>query len=542
MQAGIAGVAGILLGAAGTLQEPPGDRGALGPEERIVHVLSRLTPGPTRELVEEVRARGLDAWLHENLARERRPEPSWFEARLARLETLRLSGRELYERFLRPPAPNASPEENRQVRQRAALPARDTLEWVLLRAVSSANPVHEVAADFFRNHFSVSIDKNRVREFVADWEREILYKRASGPFGDLLEATAQHPCMLVYLDNFLSRRPATSGEAARIEALLGQKSFPPESPAPPPPPLLRSRGLNENYARELLELHTLGVDNFYTQKDVLQVALCLTGWTVGLRNGAPAFRFVPRWHAPGDKTFLGHTIAASPLDPLAEGKQVLRILREHPGTARFISWKLCRWLVHDSPDPAMVERVAETFRQSQGDLPRVLRAIVEDPLFFDPQNYRAKFKRPWEFVVSALRVTGAEIVRAEAVLKALESMGEPLYRCPAPTGYYDQAEAWQDPGSMAARWTFASDLAAGRLRGVRISSDLYRNLDPSRPETWKSTLAARILPGIPLGQETSRSIDRLIESEKASPLNLKPEKTGPRIVAILLGSPEFQKQ
>ncbi len=542
----LATAATLLLLAGGA---SPAQEAGLGPDERLLHILSRFTPGVTPALVEQVRQEGLAAWIDAQLKGDR-AEPEALTARLRRYETLTLDAAGIADAYLERPPKDASPAEKAKARRRAAIPGREMLDWIVLRAVYGANPLRETSADFFRNHFCVSMDKQLVNYLVVDWERSIILGRALGNFGEMLEATAKHPCMLQYLDNALSRRPAGPAELAFIEARARRQAAArkddeddEESKIRQALDLARQRGLNENYARELMELHTLGVDNYYSQADVQEVAKCLTGWTLRGRGGEGAsFSFAPLMHCGGDKRVLGQAIRENRAQPIAEGEQVLSILREHEGTARFLSWKLCRWFVNDEPEPAMVDRIAAAFRSSKGDLKAVYRAILQDPAFFDRKNYRAKYKRPSEFILSALRVTGADIARAESVLKALTSMNEPLYRCGAPTGYYDQAESWADPGSMAARWTFADDLVRGKLGGISVPASFYAGLDPAKPASWKETLAAKILPISGIGRTTSARIDALVQEELRKNAKAGPAQVGPLIASLLLGSSEFQRQ
>ncbi|MHC5021708.1 MAG: DUF1800 domain-containing protein, partial [Planctomycetota bacterium] len=400
---------------------------------------------------------------------------------------------------------------------------------------------------FFRNHFSVDIAKGNLKLLVVTWERDLIQQRSLGSFGELLDCTARHPAMLFFLDNHLSRRPATPEELERIRAWAEKRGK--VEQAERRLELASQRGLNENYARELLELHTLGVDNYYTQEDIINVAKCLTGWTIAPRRKRvkateSGFFFARAMHCGGDKPFLDGVIKAVPDDPEAEGQAVLDLLKVHPGTARFLSWKLCRWLVNDQPDDAMVERVAKVFTATKGDIGKVLLAIADDPAFFDRANYRAKFKRPWEFVISALRVTGAEVVHPGVVLKALAEMNEPLYNCADPTGYYDQAEAWCDPGALAPRWAFANELVSGRVRGVRLPSELFAGLPEDDPSQWVAILAERILPGGGLSAETKTRIDALVAQGAGAGRRgrRRPDRAARVIVGALLGSPDFQKQ
>ncbi len=531
----------LLLTGTAPGQDQPGAL-PLTEDERIAQVLNRLTPGPTRELFAGVKASGLAAWLEVQL-RGDLPEPRALEGKLAAFPSLGMNAREQHEKYFRPPAREATAEEKKAAKRTADIPARETLQSVLLRGVYSANPLREVAGDFFRNHFSVNIDKKNLRTVLPDWEREVIHQRALGNFGELLEATAKHPCMLMYLDNFLSRKPPTPQELERIEAAVRRRAGP-DAPdrVTEALDLARQRGLNENYAREIMELHTLGVDNGYVQEDVVNVAKCLTGWTVANRREPAGFRFEARAHCPGDKTVLGQVIPDNAGRPIEEGEAVLRILKTHDGTARFISWKLCVWLVNDDPDPALVARVTEVFRATQGDIPSVLRAVVGDPSFFDRSNFRTKFKRPWEFVLSALRATEADVARGDGLLKALVAMNEPLYRCPNPTGYYDRAEAWRDPGCLAARWSFASDLAGGKIPGVRIPADLYRDLNPKDPRACVDALASRLLPGTGVAPATAERLVRLVHAELEARPRATPAQVGAILAAGILGSPDFQRQ
>ena len=290
-----------------------------------------------------------------------------------------------------------------------------------------------------------------------------------------------------------------------------------------------------------MELHTLGVDNGYTQDDVINVAKCLTGWTLRRRQGG-GFEFDRAMHCAGDKTVFGQVIKENKANPIAEGEEVLNRLKSSQGTARYLSWKLCRWLVNDSPDEAMVARLAKVWHATGGDIPKVLRAIVDDPEFFARRNFRAKFKRPLEFVASALRATKADFKNLLHVEQALVGMSEPLYRCADPTGFYDQAEAWCDPGSLAPRWTFATDLVTSRAGSARVPASFYADLPAGKPKEWKDALVKKLLPVAGLGEATSASIDRLVDAELKTAAKVTPEKFGPRIAAMILGSPEFQKQ
>ena len=483
------------------LQDAP-----LTDDEKIVHLLNRLTPGATAALVDEVRKAGLKPWLAQQLKAAAR-EPDGLSAALKDLGSITLDCKEVHDRYDKP-IPDGTPEvERRKLEELKNVPARELCTAILLRAVSGANAVLETMCDFFRNHFSVSIEKDEVRFLAGDWERRVIRKHALGSFADLLKATARHPAMLFYLDNFLSRRAPTKSELQMIESETRRTTKSRER-GREAVEIAKQRGLNENYARELLELHTLGVDRFYTQGDVIQVAKCLTGWTICRKPEQWGdFEFNVEMHATDNKVFLGAEVKGR-RDP-SEGEWILEVLTRHKGTALFLAAKLCRWFVADDPDEKMVLRVAKVFNQTAGDVDKV----------------------------SALRATGAEVTSFDGVGHAVAAMNEPLYRCADPTGYYDQAEAWRDPGSMAIRWTFCNDFAAGRIQGAKIPASFYAGL-PSDPAALKAELVRRILPVAGIGPATDRNLDALV----ARVAKERPRQLGPTIVGVLLGSPEFQKQ
>jgi uncharacterized protein (DUF1800 family) len=510
--------------------------------QKVHHFLNRFSLGATPALMRDVERKGIDFWFDAHLAGVVRENP-FLVRRLDAFSSLKMSSREIVEEFA-PPLPANATLKDRQERNRLRnIPRNELRDATVLRAVYSSQQVHEAAVDFFRNHFCVAVDKGRVRYYATEYEREVIRRRVFGRFGNMLHASAKHPAMLVYLDNVVSRRPATKAELKVIELRVRAKTKSKDA-GKEASEIASQRGLNENYARELLELHTLGVDNYYTQRDVENVAAALTGWTVsGGKENAHVFEFRNAMHVQGNKHVLGRTLAREKKSPVEEGERVLDMLVEHKGAARFLSWKLCRWFVNDDPSDDMVTRIAEVFRSSKGDLSTVYRAIVKDPAFFKAANYRTKLKRPYEFVVSALRATGADIHRCNGIHRALRDMSEDLFLCKDPTGYYDQAEAWQDPGAFAVRWKFAHDLARNKLPGVFVPMALYRGLVDRPVEQWNDVLAERLLP-VPLDRSTSRAIDRVLAGHAfaASTPADRVTELAPMIVALILGSPDFQQQ
>jgi uncharacterized protein (DUF1800 family) len=431
-----------------------------------VQVLNRIAYGARPGDVEKVRAIGLERYIDEQLRPGRLADPS-MNARLAGLTTIGLSAREIAERYERPAvearrerrqnAKDAGPEPERQkridpIRHQANSVLAELAEQKLLRAVYSERQLQEVLTDFWFNHFNVDARKNRERFLLTAYERDAIRPHVLGTFRDLLEATARDPAMLVYLDNWMSADPNAA-------AMMGRRPFARDASraATAVNPNRRPKGLNENYARELMELHTLGVDGGYTQKDVTEVARAFTGWTIENPRRGSGFRFEPRMHDRGAKIVLGHTIKAGGGE--SDGERVLDILATHSSTARFIATKLARRFVSDVPPPTLVDRAAARFLTTGGDLHEVTRTILTSPEFLSPDAYYAKVKTPFEFVVSALRATATEMRDARPIVRELQQLGMPLYMCQPPTGYKDTADAWVNTGALVSRMNYALKLA-----------------------------------------------------------------------------------
>jgi len=424
----------------------------------ITHVLNRLTFGARPGEVDRVRTLGLSTWFDQQLHPSRIDDQA-AEAMLAPLDE---------------PPNNGDPQELRRFARRQIETLASTK---ILRAMYSERQLQEVLVDFWFNHFNVYAAKGRTAEYLPDYERDVIRPHVFDRFRDLLEADAKSPAMLFYLDNWLSAGP-DQGSGIRdrgSRAFLRRRPravFPnPRPPMPDPRQAAQSakrkRGLNENYGRELLELHTLGVDGGYTQQDVINVARAFTGWTIDRRDNR--FRFVPALHDSGEKVVLGHTIKAG--GGIEDGEQVLDILASHPATAHHIAFELVQRLVADEPPPALVERAAARFRETKGDLREVVKAIVTSPEFLSPSARNAKFKTPFELVVSAVRTTGVSVSDARAFVQTLQQLGEPLYMCQPPTGYHDTADAWVSAGGLVTRMNFATRLASGNMPGVALPAN-----------------------------------------------------------------------
>ena len=487
---------------------------------------------------------------------------------------------------------------------------RELIDSRILRAVYSERQLQETMVDFWTNHFNVFIGKNATRWFIPHYDREVIRPNALGNFKELLAATAQSPAMLFYLDNFESMAPqgrAGEGEMKRggellnqrRPGLLGRQPRQPNAPAPPNPqanPQQRQkRGINENYARELMELHTLGVDGGYTQKDVQEVARCFTGWTIvdprGYRKAAAQeimgrdaneesgkFVFINRLHDQGEKTVLGQKIPAG--GGMEDGLKVIDILVKHPSTAKFIATKLARKFVTDEPSPELVNRIAAAFTKSNGDLKTTLRAVFAAPEF--GASYRAKIKTPFELMISSIRSLGGETNGGPALAQWLNRMGEPLYGYQAPTGYPDKAENWVNTGGLLERLNFGLALAGNKIPGTRVDLSRYVGKDPGStnaahaqvldkllelivsgevspatkqtllkqlneptPEPKAQAMNARagsddaMMYGNPAEQRQQRQIARLERQNAAAP-SASPEVV--KLTGLILGSPEFQRQ
>jgi uncharacterized protein (DUF1800 family) len=507
----------------------------LSVDAALVHLLDRITYGPRPEDLARARRLGGRAYLEEQLDPDRAglPEPT---AALQELRTLTMPIAALLREYARPPSEvlerlaegRMSPEEYRVLVPPDRRPTRIVAELQAaraLRAVESPRQLEEVMVDFWLNHFNVFAGKGAVRWYVTAFERDVIRPRALGRFSDLLRETARHPAMLFYLDNWLSTRPDFVIPAG---VRTGQRA-----------------GLNENYARELLELHTLGVDGGYTQGDVREVARAFTGWTIERPNESGRFVFRSRLHDRGPKIVLGSRITGSGQD---EGEAVLSLLAGHPATARFLATKLVRRFVGDAPPPALVERVAAIYRESDGDIRMMLRVLLTAPEFQVVSVRATKTKKPFEFVVSAARVVdarvsargGLELARAAALI------GEPLYGAEPPTGHPDRAGAWVNAGALLGRLNFAQALARGRVPGVVVDLDrLVSGADRQVPAQVLERLLGRVVPGA-VSAETRAVLTAQLGDPRVT--RLTSDDRGPAdtdvatLLALVLGSPEFQRR
>jgi uncharacterized protein (DUF1800 family) len=410
----------------------------------------------------------------------------------------------------------------------------------VLRAAYSERQLDEVMVDFWFNHFNVFAGKGATRGYLTEYERDAIRPHVFGRFRELLGATAKSPAMLFFLDNWQSAAAmdATEPETARPGMNRPRANPNAQRPGAGGAPRRgarrpaagaalaaaqnrRPRGINENYARELMELHTLGVEGGYTQKDVQEVARAFTGWTIQNPRLGGEFRFDPRVHDRGEKVVLGRRIRAG--GGQEDGEQVLDILAKHPSTARFISTKLARRFVADAPPASLVDRAAKRFQETDGDIREVVRTIITSPEFFAAEAYRAKVKTPFEFVVSAVRATGTEVANGVPLAGAVRELGMPLYMCQPPTGYADRADAWVNTGALLNRMNFAVTLTGNRFRGPRANAAM----PTGDPDAVRDALVHGALGG-DLSDATATTIAAARET--------------PQVIALVLGSPEFQRR
>jgi len=413
----------------------------------------------------------------------------------------------------------------------------------LLRAVYSERQLEEVMVDFWFNHFNVYLGKGADRYLVTSYERDVIRPHALGKFEDLLVATAKSPAMLFYLDNWLSVGPDSdiARGVPKNAGFYGRRQRFPPPPRPAKGKHKRNAGLNENYGRELMELHTLGVNGGYTQEDVTEIARVLTGWTIDQPQKGGGFKFEERMHEPGTKIVLGHKIKQH---GEKEGMEVLRILARHPSTAHFICTKLAMRFVSDDPPSALVDRMAETFRNKDGEIREVLKTMFSSPEFWSDDAYRAKLKTPFEFVVSAARATGAEITDGLPLARQLNTLGMPLYGMQPPTGYSMKSDTWVNSSALLGRMNFSIALMSGKIRGVQVDSERLVNSSTADPERTLAMLEISLLAG-DVSKQTHDAIMKQLEStqsaaEKASPASWA--NNAGTITGLLLGSPEFQRR
>jgi uncharacterized protein (DUF1800 family) len=414
---------------------------------------------------------------------------------------------------------NGAMKELKEKADKELLPdaiVRQMVAQKVMRAVRSKRQLQEVLVDFWYNHFNVDISKGKGRWYVPSYERDVIRKHLFGKFDDFLSSTAHHPAMLFYLDNFSSRGPNGKHE----------------------------NRLNENYAREILELHTLGVDGGYTQKDVTELARILTGWSISDPDTAPAFTFKEKEHDHDAKVFLNEIFPAG--QGQEEGERALQMIAHHPSTAHFISTELARFFVSDTPPKSLVDRMTKKFLSSNGDLTAVYRELFYSQEFWARGAYRAKIKKPSQFVFSAIRTLDGDTDEKNNLAKVLAEMGEDLYKCGPPTGFRDIADAWVNPGAMVYRLNFALKVSANRFDGIFVQIPDAQNLtskqNHQKPQNFIRMIAKKLM-----FENLSPSTEAVVLKEfdphhhemmdgEIRPFSLV------KAVGMILGSPDFQRK
>lgn len=501
--------------------------------KKIRHLLRRATFGARPQDVEEVKRIGIDAWLDRQLSPALIPDPE-IERRLAPFESVKLSGAE-YMKMMADNAPEMAPAgegENRieaaRRRQRELnrlrnIARREIPRAVVLRAVYSERQLQQVMIDFWRNHFNVDINKDAVRYYIADWEREVLEKHCFGKFEDMLMATAKHPAMLFYLDNHISRAPMARSN--KLRQGRGEEAV---------------TGLNENYARELLELHTVGVDNGYKLDDIIDLALILTGWTIDTRSGT--FTFNAGYHAKGSKRVMGKTVKAG---DVSEGESVVRWLSRHKETRKFVVTKMARYFMNDEPSEKVVGDVVKVWSKTKGDMKAVVKALLTHPDFYSNDNIEKKARTPFEYVIAACRATGANVKEPGGLLARLTDMQMPLYGCEDPTGWSDRAVDWMDPGVLAVRWQFSYDLLNNRVPGVTTEGSPFFDSMRQSPEVWEFLMVEAVFANQTPGSLTLAPFRKRVKKVAKNFRKMRPPELSREykiLATLLLGSPEFQRQ
>ncbi|HEV2342113.1 MAG TPA: DUF1800 domain-containing protein [Candidatus Acidoferrales bacterium] len=559
-------------------------------DEAISHALNRLAYGPRPGDVERIRQMGLEKWVTQQLNFDS-IDDSAVSARLSGFDTLNMSSAKLLEKY---PPPNRvakekgiTPEQYRDqmkqkmqeqrqsLREEGVDPAVIQLETLpgpqriqmeldiatLDRAIYGNRQLYEVMANFWFNHFNVNVNKGADRWLLTSYVEKTIRPNAMGKFENLVLATAKSPAMLFYLDNWLSADPVAF-QQMQAELAMRRRRFegffmgmtPPRQRQVPQeqnaangqavnaPPRKQERGLNENYGREIMELHTLGVDGGYTQQDVIAVAKCLTGWTIRAPQKDAQFFFDDRIHDRSVKYVMGKRIDEG---GMKDGEAVIHILATSEATAHHISLQLAEHFVSDNPPQALVNRMAQSFLSSAGDIRTVLRTMIYSPEFWSREAYRAKIKTPFEMAVSAARVLGVDATVPVQLAQWVSRMGEPMYQCEPPTGYADTSAVWVNAGSLLNRLNFALTLATNRVQGVNADLQTLFGEDAAANPNVALTRALNDF----LGGQVSDSTRATLEKQLADPQIRQARLDDPvqhvnegLIAGLVLGSPEFQRR
>lgn len=534
---------------------------SLNSTQKCVHLLNRLTFGPKPGDLERVRKMGLKAFLAEQLNPDKLDD-SACEKELQAYPTLSMSGYELFQAY--PPPQFAlkkanldgvDPEKLKAINEKPRRILEDISSAKLIRAVDSRRQLQEVLTDFWFNHFNVSFQKNQVKWNLIPYERDVIRPHVLGRFRDLLGAVAHSPAMLEYLDNVNSTvdpRYVPEDEMSAYPQMMSMMENRAKGK--------QNAGLNENYARELMELHTLGVDGGYSQKDVIEVARTLTGWSFQgpyflLKPDHKyidpqtiyQFQFHTRMHDLGEKVVLGQKFGPEISDKKAveEGERVLDLLCRQSATAHFIAFKLCRRFVSDNPPESLVKEVAAKYMETDGDIKEMLQTLFTSQEFFSPTAYRAKVKTPLEYLVSALRVTGAKITDPVKLSQYLAGMGEPLYQCEPPTGYPEDAKSWISSGGLLDRMNYGLGLLSNERSQAQV--DLAEVVPAVHSQNEKKILEgffSAFLQG-QVSPSTRKVLTKRLQDPELIHASLDDHQKDiqvEKLGALVLGSPDFQRR
>jgi uncharacterized protein (DUF1800 family) len=438
----------------------------------VLHVVNRLSFGAAPGELAQVQEMGVDRYIETQLNPETIPLPEALEAQLASFGDLGGTAGDLTYRYFTPVQAEGREAKNKALQENGRTNVKSASQAKLVRAIASPRQLEEVLTDFWFNHFNVHSGKGLTKLWIASYERDAIRPQVLGKFRSLLGASAHHPAMLFYLDNWQSSK----------------------------------QGLNENYARELMELHTLGVDGGYTQADVLSLAKILTGWTLApyAKPDPSGFYFNPNRHDNSIQQFLGKPLGKS---GVAQGEAALDILAKHPATAKFVSYKLAQYFVSDRPPQALVTQMQKRFLATDGDLREVLKTLFESTAFRNPKVFQRKYKTPYQYVVSAVRSTGITLEKPDPLILTLQQFSMPLYGCPTPDGYKQTETAWLNPDSMVRRLNFAIALGNGRsgltteVKPVTVNSLQTTVLPQLKPKTQQqiATQSVSLRSGLMLG-------------------------------------------
>jgi uncharacterized protein (DUF1800 family) len=525
----------------------------LNEDEAVLHALNRLGYGPRPGDIERIKRMGLERWIEQQLHPESIDDAA-LAARIERLPAAGMSAQALLNEYPQPEAAakkiGITVEEYRKRMDALAHPPQgaapvpnrlpqealnEAAQAKVLRAIYSERQLEQQLTDFWFNHFNIFANKDLDLWMVEPYERDAIRPHALGRFRDLLEATAKSPAMLFYLDNYLSADPGAFDRlkhAPPVRRRAGAQL----------PPVGPKRGLNENYGRELMELHTLGVDGGYTQKDVVEVARCFTGWTIRAPRENPEFYFDERVHDPGSKRVLGKKIKSG---GMKDGEQVLDVLTKDKHTAQHIALELAQHFVADAPPATLVERMAKTFEKSHGDLRETMRTMIYSPEFWSRASYRAKVKKPFELVVSTARALGADVDDATPLVGWIARIGEPLYQSLAPTGYSDKTQTWVNTGALLNRLNYAIALASNQVRGSAVELPPLLGKDVAQDPYQAMDRAVEVF----LAGQVSEATRSTLQKESADPRAMGAKSAGAArqanlgmITGLVLGAPEFQQR